>query len=95
MMSKAMLNHPNFLLLDEPTNHLDLESITALNNALRDFKGNLIMSSHDHELVQTVANRIIEIGPKGMVDSLLSYEEFLESEEVEKKREGVYGSAVV
>ena len=90
MMSKAMLNHPNFLLLDEPTNHLDLESITALNNALRDFKGNLIMSSHDHELVQTVANRIIEIGPGGMVDSLLSYEEFLESEEVEAKREGIY-----
>ncbi|WP_420458338.1 ABC-F family ATP-binding cassette domain-containing protein [Neolewinella sp.] len=90
MMSKAMLNHPNFLLLDEPTNHLDLESITALNNALRDFKGNLIMSSHDHELVQTVANRIIEIGPGGMVDSLLSYEEFLESEAVGVKREGIY-----
>ncbi|THH37608.1 ABC-F family ATP-binding cassette domain-containing protein [Neolewinella litorea] len=90
MMSKAMLNHPNFLLLDEPTNHLDLESITALNNALKDFKGNLIMSSHDHELVNTVANRIIEIGSGGMIDSLLTYEEFLESDEIEKKREGIY-----
>ena len=90
MMSKAMLNHPNFLLLDEPTNHLDLESITALNNALRDFKGNLLMSSHDHELVRTVANRIIEIGPKGMIDSLLPYDEYTESAEIESKREGVY-----
>ena len=90
MMSKAMLNHPNFLLLDEPANHLDLESITALNNALKDFKGNLIMSSHDHELTQTVCNRIVEIGPKGMIDSLLTYDEFLESDEIEKKREGVY-----
>ncbi|WP_116108445.1 ABC-F family ATP-binding cassette domain-containing protein [Lewinella sp. IMCC34191] len=90
MMSKAMLNHPNFLLLDEPTNHLDLESITALNNALRDFKGNLIMSTHDHELTQTVCNRIIEIGPKGMIDSLMTYEEFLESDIIEQKREGVY-----
>ncbi len=90
MMSKAMLNHPNFLLLDEPTNHLDLESITALNNALKDFKGNLIMSSHDHELVNTVANRIIEVGPKGMIDSLMTYEEFLESDVIEEKREGVY-----
>ncbi|MBB4079444.1 ATPase subunit of ABC transporter with duplicated ATPase domains [Lewinella aquimaris] len=90
MMSKAMLNHPNFLLLDEPTNHLDLESITALNNALKDFKGNLIMSSHDHELVQTVANRILEIGPGGMVDSLMPYSEYVESDEIEKKREGIY-----
>ena len=90
MMSKAMLNHPNFLLLDEPTNHLDLESITALNNALRDFKGNLIMSSHDHELTNTVANRIIEIGPKGMVDSLMSYADYVESKEIEAKRESVY-----
>ncbi len=90
MMSRAMLNHPNFLLLDEPTNHLDLESITALNNALKEFKGNLIMSSHDHELVNTVANRILEIGPGGMIDSLMSYEDFLESPEIEKKREGIY-----
>ncbi|MGB3801982.1 MAG: ATP-binding cassette domain-containing protein [Lewinella sp.] len=90
MMSKAMLNHPNFLLLDEPTNHLDLESITALNNSLRDFKGNLIMSTHDHELTQTVCNRIIEVGPKGMIDSLMTYEEFLESDVIEQKREGVY-----
>ena len=67
-----------------------MKSITALNNALKDFKGNLIMSSHDHELVQTVANRIIEIGPKGMIDSLMSYEDFLESADIEAKRERVY-----
>lgn len=93
MMSKAMLNHPNFLLLDEPTNHLDLESITALNNALKDFKGNLIMSSHDHELVRTVANRIIEIAPGGMIDSLLDYNDYLASTEIEQKREALLGVA--
>ncbi|MGB3545436.1 MAG: ATP-binding cassette domain-containing protein [Saprospiraceae bacterium] len=94
MLSKNMLNHPNFLLLDEPTNHLDLESITALNNALRDFKGNLIFTSHDHELTQTVANRIIEISPRGMIDSLLSYEDYLKSERTEEQREKLYGVAV-
>ena len=93
MMSKAMLNHPNFLLLDEPTNHLDLESITALNNALKDFKGNLIMSSHDHELVQTVCNRIIEIGPGGMVDSLMEYEDYLSSAEIKAKKGELYSVA--
>ncbi len=94
MLSKNMLNHPNFLLLDEPTNHLDLESITALNNALRDFKGNLIFTSHDHELTQTVANRIIEISPRGMIDSLLGYDEYLKSERTEEQREKLYGVAV-
>ena len=93
MMSKAMLNHPNFLLLDEPTNHLDLESITALNNALKDFKGNLIMSSHDHELIQTVCNRIVEISPNGTIDSLLEYEDYLCSPEIEQKKEALYGVA--
>ena len=91
MMSKAMLNHPNFLLLDEPTNHLDLESITALNNALRDFRGNLIMSSHDHELVQTVCNRIIEISPSGTIDSLLEYNDYLSSQEIAGKKAALYG----
>ena len=94
MLSKMMLNSPNFLLLDEPTNHLDLESITALNNALRDFKGNFIMSSHDHQLVQTSCNRIIEIGPEGMIDSLLDYDHYLENEELKERRMALRGAAL-
>jgi len=91
MLSKMMLNSPNFLLLDEPTNHLDLESITAMNNALVDFKGNLIMSSHDHKLVETSTNRIIEIGPNGMLDSLLEYDEYLTSPVIAEKRNALAG----
>lgn len=94
MMSRAMLTHPNFLLLDEPTNHLDLESITALNNALKDFKGNLIMTSHDHELVQTSTNRIIEISPNGVIDSLLEYNDYLTSDKIKSQQASLYGAAV-
>lgn len=95
MLSKIMLKHPNFLLLDEPTNHLDLESITALNNALKDFKGNLILTSHDHEMVQTVANRIIEITPNGIIDRLMSFEDYLTSDVIKQQREALYGGATV
>ena len=95
MLAKMMLAGPNFLLLDEPTNHLDLESITALNNGLREFQGNLIMSSHDHELIQTVASRILEISPNGTVDSLLSFEEYLKSPVIKEKRAAMYGEVVV
>ena len=95
MLSRAMLSHPNFLLLDEPTNHLDLESITALNNGLRDFKGNLIFTSHDHELMQTVGNRIIEISPNGMIDQLMSFDEYIHSEKVKGLREALYGEVAV
>jgi len=91
MLSKMMLNSPNFLLLDEPTNHLDLESITALNNSLVDFKGNLIMSSHDHKLVETSTNRIIEIAPGGMIDSLLNYDDYLTSKDITGKKDALYG----
>ncbi|MEL6355781.1 MAG: ATP-binding cassette domain-containing protein [Bacteroidota bacterium] len=91
MMSRAMLKHPNFLLLDEPTNHLDLESITALNNALRDFPGNLIMTSHDHQLIATACNRIIEISPTGIIDSLLEYDDYLVSDQILSQREALYG----
>jgi len=90
MLSKMMLAGPNFLLLDEPTNHLDLESITALNNGLKDFTGNLIMSTHDHQMIQTVCNRIIQIGPKGMVDALMSFDDYLASDEIKNKRESLY-----
>ena len=86
MLSKVMLNHPNFLLLDEPTNHLDLESITTLNNGLRDFKGNMIFTSHDHALTNSVANRIIEIAPNGIIDSLMNYNEYLKAENIQAQR---------
>ena len=95
MLSKMMLNHPNFLLLDEPTNHLDLESITALNNAMTDFKGNMIFSSHDHKLVSTVANRIIEIAPNGIIDSLQNFDDYLESDSIKAQREKLYGAVAV
>ena len=92
MLSKIMLCHPNFLLLDEPTNHLDLESITALNNAMTDFKGNMIFTSHDHKLTQTVANRILEITPNGVIDSLMSFDEYLRSDNIRQQREQLYAA---
>jgi len=95
MLSKTMLQDPNFLLLDEPTNHLDLESITALNNALTSFTGNLIFTSHDHQLMNSVGNRVIEIGPNGMVDHLMSFDEFIRSEEIKEKREKLYNEVAV
>ncbi len=79
MLSRMMLKGSNVLLLDQPTNHLDLESITALNNGLMAFKGNVVFASHDHQFIQTVANRIIEIQEGGMVDKLGTYDEYLES----------------
>lgn len=77
----------NLLILDDPTNHLDLESITALNNSLIDFKGNLLFTSHDHTFTQTVANRIIEIGPSGMLDKLMSYDDYLENDKIAEQRQ--------
>ena len=91
MLSKLMLSKANVLLLDDPTNHLDLESITALNDGLIAFKGSLLFSSHDHEFIQTTANRIIEIGPKGVVDRMEStYDEFLENDEVQARVDALY-----
>ncbi len=89
MLSKIMLQHPNFLLLDEPTNHLDLESITALNNSMTDFKGNMIFTSHDHQIMQTVANRMIELTPTGMIDSLMSYDDYLRADKIKTQREAL------
>lgn len=80
--------------MDEPTNHLDLESITAFNNALKDWKYNALFTSHDHEFVQTVANRIIELTPNGIIDKRMSYDEYLESKDVKAQREKMYGVAV-
>jgi len=87
MFSRMMLQKANFLLLDEPTNHLDLESITALNNGMKDFKGSILFTSRDHELTQTVANRIIELTPTGIIDKLMTYDEYVNSEEIKQQRD--------
>ncbi|MFC5453059.1 ABC-F family ATP-binding cassette domain-containing protein [Paenibacillus aestuarii] len=90
MFSKMMLSGSNVLILDEPTNHLDLESITALNNGLVDFDGTILFVSHDHQFIQTIANRIMEIGPNGFIDKMITYDEYLDSEDVKKQRETLY-----
>lgn len=90
MFSRMMLQKANILLHDEPTNHLDLESITALNNSLMSFKGNILISSHDHELLQTVCNRVIEITPKGIIDREMTYDEYLDDKKVKELREQMY-----
>jgi ATPase subunit of ABC transporter with duplicated ATPase domains len=94
MFSKMMLAAPNVLILDEPTNHLDLESITALNNGLIDFDGTVLFVSHDHQFVQTIANRIIEITPKGIIDKQMTYDEYLADEDVQKQRAVMIEAAV-
>lgn len=90
MFSRMMLQGANFLIFDEPTNHLDLESITALNNGMKDFKGPLIFTSRDQELTETVANRIIEITPNGIIDKLTTYKEYINDENIQKQREEMY-----
>jgi ATPase subunit of ABC transporter with duplicated ATPase domains len=86
MLSRMMLTGGNVLILDEPTNHLDLESIQALNNALKDFDGTVLFTSHDHEFTQTVANRIIEIFPEGQMDKLLTYDEYISDSAIADQR---------
>lgn len=90
MFSRMMLQRANILLLDEPTNHLDLESITTLNNSLVNFKGTLLLASHDHEMLQTVCNRIIELTPKGIIDRQMTYDEYLEDKKIKELREQMY-----
>ncbi|KOS27435.1 ABC transporter ATP-binding protein [Bacillus anthracis] len=90
MLSKMMLSGANVITLDDPTNHLDLESITALNNGLIAFKGTMLFTSHDHQFVQTIANRIIEVTPNGVIDKEATYDEFLENEEFQKQVDAMY-----
>ena len=93
MLSRMMLSGANVLLLDEPTNHLDLESITALNNGLIAFPGTALFASHDHQFVQTIANRIIDITPDGVVDRVTTYDEFLANETVQQQIAAKYQGA--
>ena len=90
MFSRMMLQKANVLLLDEPTNHLDLESITTLNNSLSNFNGNLLLASHDHEMLSTVFNRIIELTPNGIIDREMTYDEYLADKKVKEFREKMY-----
>jgi len=90
ILSKMMMERSNFLMLDEPTNHLDLETIQTLNNSLIKFKGNLILSTHDFEFANSVGNRIIEIGPNGFIDKLMSFEDYLNDKKVEELRNKIY-----
>ena len=90
MLSKMMIQNPNLLTMDEPTNHLDLESIIAFNDSMVSFTGTVLFTTHDHQFMQTVANRIIEITPKGMIDKLMSYDEYLADDRVREQREELY-----
>jgi ATPase subunit of ABC transporter with duplicated ATPase domains len=90
MLSRMMMFGGNVLMLDQPTNHLDLESITALNDGLIAFKGTLLFTSHDHEFVQTIADRIIELTPGGVFDKFTTYDDFLADEELQKRLAAQY-----
>jgi len=91
MFARMMISKPNVIILDEPTNHLDLESITALNRGLEKFRGTILFSSHDHQLIQTVATRIIEITPKGYIDRVsMSFDEYLANEQIKQQRHELY-----
>ncbi|TDN99835.1 ABC-F family ATP-binding cassette domain-containing protein [Sunxiuqinia elliptica] len=90
MIAKMMLANANLMLLDTPTNHLDLESIQAFNNRLTLFKGNILMSSHDHEFIHTVCNRIIELTPNGIIDKQMEYDDYISSDEIKEQRNRMY-----
>ncbi|MDE6308750.1 MAG: ATP-binding cassette domain-containing protein, partial [Muribaculaceae bacterium] len=90
MIARMMMKNANTLILDSPTNHLDLESIQAFNNTLQSFKGIVLFASHDHEFIQTVANRIIELTPNGIIDKMMDYDDYISDERVAAARERLY-----
>jgi ATPase subunit of ABC transporter with duplicated ATPase domains len=90
MLSRMMMLRANVLMLDEPTNHLDLESITAFNNSLKNFKGSILFTTHDHEFAQTVANRVLEITPNGVIDRYMTFDEYLEDDKIKELRNKMY-----
>jgi ATPase subunit of ABC transporter with duplicated ATPase domains len=91
MLSRMMLQNPNCVVLDQPTNHLDLESIQAFNEQCVDFKGVVLLTSHDHTFMETTANRIIELTPTGIIDRLMTFDEYLQDSRVQTLREEMYG----
>ena len=91
MIARMQLRNANCLILDTPTNHLDLESIQAFNNNLKTYKGNVLFSSHDHEFIETVANRIIELTPNGIIDKMMDYDEYISSDHIKEMRARMYG----
>lgn len=90
MISRLMMRHPNVVMLDNPTNHLDLESIQAFNNGLISFPGIVLMASHDHEFIQTVCNRVIELTPNGIIDKLMNYDDYITDDRIKELRESMY-----
>ncbi|WP_290713707.1 ATP-binding cassette domain-containing protein, partial [Flavihumibacter sp. CACIAM 22H1] len=94
MLSRMMLQNPNLIMLDQPTNHLDLESIQSFNEGCQNFTGIVLLTSHDHTFMQTVANRIIELTPAGIIDRLMSFDEYLEDDRVKKLKAEMYGESV-
>jgi len=90
MLSRMMLQNPNVVVLDQPTNHLDLESIQSFNENISEFKGIVLLTSHDHTFMQTTANRIIEITPKGIIDRLTTFDEYLADDRVKQLKEEMY-----
>ena len=93
MIARMQLRNANCLILDTPTNHLDLESIQAFNNNLKTYKGNVLFSSHDHEFIETVANRIIELTPNGIIDKMMEYDEYITSDHIKEMRARMYGTS--
>ena len=93
MIARMQLRNANCLILDTPTNHLDLESIQSFNNNLKTYKGNVLFSSHDHEFIETVANRIIELTPNGIIDKMMDYDEYITSDHIKEMRARIYGDA--
>ncbi|MFT4668991.1 MAG: ATPase subunit of ABC transporter with duplicated ATPase domains [Flavobacteriaceae bacterium] len=94
MLSRMMMLRANVLMLDEPTNHLDLESITAFNNSLKNFKGTVLFTTHDHEFAQTLANRVIELTPNGVIDRYMTFEEYMSDKTIKEQREKMYAVTV-
>ncbi|MDA9127981.1 ATP-binding cassette domain-containing protein [Flavobacteriaceae bacterium] len=94
MLSRMMMMRANVVMLDEPTNHLDLESITAFNNSLKNFKGTVLFTTHDHEFAQTVGNRVVELTPNGVIDRYMSFDEYMSDAKIKELRQSMYGTTV-
>jgi ATPase subunit of ABC transporter with duplicated ATPase domains len=90
MLSRMMMMRANVVMLDEPTNHLDLESITAFNNSLKNFKGTILFTTHDHEFAQTVATRVIELTPSGAIDRYATFDEYMSDKKIKEQRDKMY-----